>query len=90
MAFHIAEYTTLTVCYTSLMQTAVFPEPKAATIRQLRHHLGLNQTEFGALLHSSMRAVQQWESGERKIHLSTWELALIKAERIKPLPEVWA
>lgn len=64
--------------------------PPAAHVKQLRALLGLNQTEFGAMLHSSMRSVQQWESGERKMHPSTWELALIKAERIRPLPEVWA
>ena len=66
------------------------PPLTAACIKQLRAHLALNQTDFGDLLHSSKRAVQQWESGERKMHPSTWELAIIKAERIKPLPTVWA
>lgn len=41
------------------------------------------------MLHSSMRAVQNWEAGLRKINPATWALALIQSERIKPLPEVW-
>jgi DNA-binding transcriptional regulator YiaG len=65
------------------------PSPPPARIQQLRHHLGLTQADFGLLTHSKWRTVQDWEAGRRAMHPAMWELALIKAERIKPLPEVW-
>lgn len=34
-------------------------------IKQLRHRLGLTQTEFGARVGRSLRAVQSWEAGVR-------------------------
>jgi DNA-binding transcriptional regulator YiaG len=64
--------------------------PPAAHIKQLRHHLGLNQPDFGEMLHCAARTVQEWEGARRTMHPAMWELALIKAERIKPLPQVWA
>jgi len=65
------------------------PAPTPSNIRHLRQHLGLSQTAFGSMLHSSMRAVQNWEAGLRKINPATWALALIQSERIKPLPALW-
>jgi len=65
-------------------------KPSAKHIQQLRHHLGMTQQEFADLLHSKWRTVQDWESGKSNMHLGLWELALIKAERVKSLPEVWA
>lgn len=58
--------------------------PTPLAVQQLRYALGMNQLEFGEWLHSSRRAVQQWEAGLRAMHPSTWELALLKAGR-KPL-----
>ena len=70
------------------MQTTGKPSPKH--IQQLRHHIGLTQPEFAEMLHSKWRTVQDWEMGKSTMHEGLWELALIKAERIKPLPEVWS
>jgi DNA-binding transcriptional regulator YiaG len=64
--------------------------PSVAQIQQLRHHVGMTQKEFGEWLHAKTRTVQDWEMGRTPLHLGLWELALIKAERIKPLPTVWA
>lgn len=37
------------------------------------------QDHCAEMLHTSRRAWQQWERGERKMHLAFWELVQIKA-----------
>ena len=64
-------------------------KPSPARIHQLRYYLDMTQQEFADMLHSKRRTVQDWEAGTSAMHLGLWELALIKAERIKPLPNVW-
>lgn len=45
---------------------------------------GLTQTAAGALLHTSLRAWQQWEAGDRRMHPALWELFRIKASGRRP------
>lgn len=52
--------------------------PNATEIRARREAAQLTQTSAGVLVHSSLRAWQQWEAGDRKMHPGLWELFLIK------------
>ena len=36
-------------------------------IREVREALGLTQTEFGEMLHVTLKTVQDWEYGRRKM-----------------------
>ncbi len=58
--------------------------PSPDTIRAAREVAGLTQTQAGAVVYSSLRAWQQWESGERRLHPAIWELFRLKA---KPNPK---
>lgn len=52
----------------------------------MREELQLTQTEFGRLLYTSLRAVQDWEGGQRNMPALAWEyLCLLVA-----FPEVEA
>lgn len=55
---------------------------KKETLKKLRESRGLTQNAAAGLVHSSLRAWQQWESGERKIHPAIAELFLIKIENL--------
>lgn len=90
MPFHSAKYNTRFAWYTNPTMYDFSTSPPAAHISQLRHHLGMTQAEFAEMLRASRRAVQDWEGGRRAMLPGLWELALIKAERIKPLPTVRA
>ena len=48
--------------------------PKPEDIKAARLEAGLTQTEAGAIVHSTCRAWQYWESGQRRMHPATWEL----------------
>ena len=52
--------------------------PSAAEIAAAREAAGLTQQAAAALLHTSLRAWQQWEYGERKMHPAFWELFALK------------
>jgi len=47
---------------------------------QSRSELGITaaQDKCAVMLHTSRRAWQQWERGERKMHRAFWELVNIK------------
>ena len=49
--------------------------PKPAEIAALREEMELTQTEFGRLLHTSMKTVQAWEAGTRRMPALAWEFA---------------
>ncbi len=49
-------------------------------LKQLREQLGLTQLQAASLVHSSVRAWQQWESGERQMHPAIRELFIIKTK----------
>jgi len=53
--------------------------PSPEEIRAAREAAGLTQTEAAGLVHASMRAWQQWEAGNRRMHPAIWELWRIKA-----------
>lgn len=52
--------------------------PSAAEIRKAREDAGMTQTEAAALVHTTVRVWQQWEStvkgDARRMHPATWEL----------------
>ena len=52
--------------------------PPPESIRALREAAGLSQTAFGVEMHSGLRTVQDWESGQSRMHPGLWELATIK------------
>lgn len=60
-----------------------FATPTPAEIKALRATTNLSQTEFGWLVHTSLRGVAGWELGERKMHPAFWELANRKVAAIK-------
>ena len=67
----------------SRSNSSVLPPLTPANIRSLRQHLAMTQVEFGALVHSSGRAAQEWEAGRREMPLGLWELALIKTGMVE-------
>lgn len=56
--------------------------PSPEEIRHLRDSMGLTQTEAGALIYSALRAWQQWEAGDRRMHPALWELFLVKTGQL--------
>ena len=48
------------------------PAPEA--IRAAREETGLTQTDAAALVYGSLRAWQQWEAGDRRMHPAVWDL----------------
>jgi len=52
--------------------------PQPADIRAARDAAGLTQTQAAALIHGTMRAWQEYEAGNRKLHPGLWELFLRK------------
>lgn len=69
---------------------AANPSPEA--IRRARESLPsrtspgqpMSQTEAAAVIYSSMRAWQEWESGGRRMHPAMWELWRIKTGYEEP------
>jgi len=53
--------------------------PHPPDILDARKRLGLTQTEAAAMLHTTCRVWQQWETGKRKMHPAFWELFRLKA-----------
>ncbi|MES1979571.1 MAG: helix-turn-helix domain-containing protein [Pseudomonadota bacterium] len=54
--------------------------PSTDEIRTARSKSGLTQTEAAALIHSTMRAWQEWEAGNRRMHPAFWELFRLKTK----------
>lgn len=59
-------------------QIGPYANPAAEEVKVARKSLGLTQPEAAMIVKSSMRAWQQWESGERRMHPGLWELFQIK------------
>ena len=55
------------------------PNPDA--VRQVRQTAGLTQTEAAKTVRASMRAWQQWESGERAMPPGLFELFMLKTRQ---------
>lgn len=54
------------------------PHPTPEQVKDLRLSVALSQTEFAAIIHSSLRSVQHWESGAVRMPACKWELASSK------------
>lgn len=52
--------------------------PTPEEIKSARERAGLTQTQAAYLVHGTMRAWQEWEAGNRKMHPGLWELFNIK------------
>jgi putative transcriptional regulator len=52
--------------------------PTPDGIRAAREAAGLTQTEAASLIHGSMRAWQEYEAGNRRMHPGLWELFRMK------------
>ena len=52
--------------------------PLPDEIRRARESTGLTQQAAAAVIHASLRAWQQWEAGDRRMHPAFWELFKIK------------
>lgn len=64
--------------------------PEPTEIRAAREAAGLTQTQAAALVHTELRAWQQWEAekgtpSHRRMHAAFWELFRIKVERLAML-----
>jgi DNA-binding transcriptional regulator YiaG len=73
------------------MTDAKPPNPKPDAVRQARQAVGLTQTEAAKTVSASMRAWQQWESGERAMPPGLFELFMLKTRQwslnSKPMTE---
>ena len=47
--------------------------PKPEQIRKMRQLHVLTQTEAAELVYSTLRAWQQWEGGQRRMHPAIWQ-----------------
>ena len=48
--------------------------PTPEQVRAARDAAGMTQTQAATLIHSTMRAWQEWEAGNRRMHPGLWEL----------------
>ena len=62
-----------------------YPQPTVDEIKRLRAQTRLSLTAFGQMLNVNGRVVTYWESGQRNMPASTWELANLK---LRPLIEM--
>ena len=60
-------------------------QPTPDQIRAARTLAGQSQEEAAQLVHVTGRAWRRWESGEREISGTAWELYLIKALGFSPI-----
>lgn len=52
--------------------------PLPADIRAARESAGMTQAQAATLIYSTMRAWQEWEAGNRRMHPGLWELFRLK------------
>lgn len=64
---------------TKKLSRAAPPDPRQ--IRSAREAAGLTQTQAAILVRGTLRAWQNWEAGERRMHPGLWELFLYKIGR---------
>ena len=55
--------------------------PLGAEIKRFRKIHNLTQKDFAALIHSTLRTVQDWEADIAPMHPGLWELANLKIAR---------
>jgi len=61
------------------------PAPEA--IRAAREAARMTQTEAALLVHASLRAWQQWEAGDRRMHPGLWMLFGLLTGSAASLPD---
>ena len=64
-------------------QKGPLANPTADMVRTARESAGLTQTQAASLVHGSLRAWQQWEAGDRRMHAGLWELFRLKVTLIE-------
>ena len=52
--------------------------PSPEEIRAARHAAELTQTQAAERIHGTLRAWQEWEAGNRRMHPGLWELFRFK------------
>lgn len=57
-----------------------FSNPTPDEVRAAREAAGLTQTSAAALIHGTLRAWQEWEAGNRRMHPGLWELFRLKTK----------
>ena len=82
--FHHQPNNTRIECILKVSETYGTKMPRSGNplpneILDARRRLGLTQTQAAAMLHTTCRVWQQWESGKRKMHPAFWELFSVKA-----------
>lgn len=55
--------------------------PTPEQVRAAREAAGLTQSQAATLIHSTMRAWQEWEVGNRRMHPGLWELFRAKVNQ---------
>lgn len=60
--------------------------PSPDEVKATRELAGLTQTQAGGLVHTTCRAWQQWEAGDRRMHPAFWELFRRKVASALPSP----
>lgn len=66
----------------SKSQPSASRNPTPEEIKSARGEL--TQSEAAVLLHTSLRAYQQWEAGDRAMHPAFWELFRLKVKGLRP------
>lgn len=56
-------------------------KPTCEQIKLARISAGLTKKQAADLIYSALRTWQQYESGDRRMHLGLWELFNIKCEK---------
>jgi DNA-binding transcriptional regulator YiaG len=56
--------------------------PRPDEVLAARKAAGLTQTEAARVIHSGMRAWQEWEAGNTRMHPAFWELFRLKAAQL--------
>jgi putative transcriptional regulator len=64
-------------------RAAAAANPAPADVRAAREAAGLTQTQAAHLIHSTLRAWQEWEAANRRMHAGLWELFLLKTHRLR-------
>jgi putative transcriptional regulator len=62
-----------------------FNSPTPQEIKEARANAGIAQKNADEILHTSIRAYQQWEAGDRAMHPAFWELFDARVEHL----EIW-
>lgn len=58
-------------------------KPTPAQVKQARTDAGLTQTQAAETIYCSLGAWKKWESGEREMHPSFFDLFLIKTKQVR-------